>query len=192
MTLNLTRAKTWYRKPESQISGMTSLTFFGIAFFGFFAILPTFRTIARLNKEIKDSRLVLEQMQTKITNLQTAQINYSQAVNDLPLINQLLPEREQLDELAWQLHYLAAGGGVTITNLSFGAYALVGPTSSQTTDWPVELTASGTYPALKDWLESLNQFNRLITLKDVNFSNKAGKLTATIKLTAAYLSGKGQ
>src|SRR3989344_8137511 len=86
------RIRVWSQEPKTQISGFVSLTIFTVAFFLYFAILPTLKTIGGLNKEIKDQQETISTMTKKINDLKTAETNYAQVINDLKSIDRVLPE----------------------------------------------------------------------------------------------------
>src|SRR3989344_186695 len=53
------------------------LTLCALSFFGFFAIRPTVSTILKLQKELSDNQFVLDQLKTKIKNLQNFEVEIS-------------------------------------------------------------------------------------------------------------------
>jgi len=186
------RFRGWADKPANQAFGLLSLTLLAIAFFGSFAIMPTFKTIAGLNKEIKDARLVSDQLSKKIASLKTAQNNYAKIVNDQEILNQVLPQKEEVSLLSWQFSWLAAEKGVILGNGNFGSFNLVGPVPAQPTNLDIQLAASGSYPQIKAWLEALTNCNRLVTINELSLNSKNEKINASLKLTAVFLPEEGK
>lgn len=193
------RFDVFLKKPATRISGLISLTFFTVAFFLIFAILPTLTTITQLQKEIKDSQTVNSQLYKKTLNLQTAENNYAKIINDLGLINNILPEKEAFEKLSWQIQWLAQQKGVEVVSGSFEGFKLIGQQLSGIKSLEVELTANGNYLQIKDWLNTLTNIDRLITIqsfslstKNLKLSKESTKITATIKLNAYYLSAGEQ
>lgn len=175
------------RQPKIRISGLITLTIFTVAFFLNLAILPTFKTIAGLKKEISDQQEVETKLTKKMAGLKTAEVNYAKVVNDLKLINQVLPEKEELERLAWEIQWLARQTGVEINTGSFGEFNLAGQAvKPDQTELAVELTIKGSYQQIRDFLQSLTKIDRLITIKEVNFN----KQTASLRLAGFYLPTK--
>lgn len=188
------RIKTWGRQPKTQISGMITLSIFTVAFFLSMAILPTFKTIAGLRKEIDDQQEVKAKLTRKAAALETAEVNYTKAINDLKLINSILPEKEELERLAWQIQWLANQQGLTINSGSFGGFNLVGQAvNSNQTELTADLTIKGSYQQIRAFLQGLTNIDRLITVQEVNFNKQKlqdGELTASLKLAGFYLPTK--
>ncbi|MBU1499328.1 type 4a pilus biogenesis protein PilO [Patescibacteria group bacterium] len=184
--------RVWDRQPKVRVSGLISLTIFTVAFFLNMAILPTFKTIAGLKKEIKDQQEVEAKLTKKMVGLKTAEVNYAKVVNDLKLINQVLPEKEEFERLAWQIQWLANQKGVKINAGRFGEFNLVGEAdSSDQAELVVEITIKGSYQQIRDFLQSLIKIDRLITIKEISFNKQdlqtGGELTASLKLAGFYL-----
>ena len=191
------RIKVWGQQPKTKISGLIGLTIFTVAFFLSMAILPTIRTIAGLKKEIKDQQEVEAKLTKKMIGLKTAEVNYAKVVNNLRLINQVLPEKEEFERLAWQIQWGAKQTGVEINTGSFGGFNLVGQTDkSDKIELAAELTIAGSYQQIRAFLQSLIKIDRLITIEEVNFNNQKlqgeGKLTTNLKLVGFYLPTKEQ
>ncbi len=191
------RIKVWGQQPKTKISGLIGLTIFTVAFFLSMAILPTIKTIAGLKKEIKDQQEVEAKLTKKMIGLKTAEVNYAKVVNNLRLINQVLPEKEEFERLAWQIQWVAKQTGVEINTGSFGGFNLVGQTDkSDKIELAAELTIAGSYQQIRAFLQSLIKIDRLITIEEVNFNNQKlqgeGKLTTNLKLVGFYLPTKEQ
>lgn len=184
--------RVWGRQPKVRVSGLISLTIFTVAFFLNMAILPTFKTIAGLKKEIKDQQEVEAKLTKKMVGLKTAEVNYAKVVNDLKLINQVLPEKEEFERLAWQIQWLANQQGLEINIGSFGEFNLVGEANkSDQTELSMELTIKGSYQQIRAFLQNLTNIDRLITIKEISFNKQdlqtGGELTASLKLAGFYL-----
>jgi len=187
--------RDWGRQPKIKISGLITLTIFTVAFFLSMAILPTFKTIAGLKKEISDQQEVEVKLTKKMLGLKTAEVNYAKVINDLKLINQVLPEKEELERLAWQIQWLANQQGLTISTGSFGEFNLVGQAAKPgQTELSAELTITGNYQQIRNFLQGLTKIDRLIAVKEVNFNKQklqgSGEVTASLKLAGFYLPTK--
>lgn len=183
------------QQPKIRISGLVTLTIFTVAFFLSMAILPTFKTIAGLKKEIKDQQEVEATLSKKMLGLQAAEVNYAKVINDLKLINQLLPEKEEFERLAWQIQWLANQKGVEINTGSFGEFNLAGQADSpDQAELAVDLTIKGSYQQIRAFLQGLTKIDRLITINEVSFNKQnlqtGGDLTASLSLAGFYLPTK--
>jgi len=186
------------KRPEAKVSGLISLTIFTVAFFGMFAILPTFKTIARLSREIEDAEMVNSKLAKKIQSLSKAEDVYSQILEELPMVDEVMPEKVEFERLAWQLHWLAQDKEVEISTGNFGAFTVIEQKSSQGEEMlelPIELAINGNYGQIREFLKDLTKIDRLITVNETGlnskkFKNEPGKISANLKLTAYYLSVK--
>jgi len=183
------------KKPQAKISGLISLTIFTVAFFSIFAILPTFKTIARLNKEIEDSENVNIKLGQKIKALDIAEGLYADTIKELKVVNGVLPEEAFFERLAWQIHWLAADKGLQISSGSFGEFFVIGEkieSDQEPLKLATEVVVGGTYGQIKEFVEDLIKIDRLVTINEVSINSKkyknvVGKISASIKLTAHYL-----
>lgn len=188
------RFDSFIKRPAAKVSGLISLTIFTVVFFLIMAILPTLKTVSALKKEIKDNQEVSNQLYKKTLALQTAESNYAKIINDLDLINRVLPEKEEFDRLSWQIQWLAKQKGVEIVSGDFDGFKLIGLEKTGIKSLEIDITITGSYLQIKDWLTSLTQLDRLIIVqnismgaKNLKISKDAAKITATIKLTTYYL-----
>lgn len=188
------------QNPLTRVSGLVSLTFFTIAFFGIFAISPTLKTIAQLNKQIEDTETVNSKLKSKVKDLEKAEIVYSQVLESLDLVDRVLPEKNEFERLAWQISWLVVESGVEITSSSFGEFVIVG--SQDKAEGKVQLisldlSVSGSYNKIKAMLKKITEIDRLIEIETVSLTKNAadggGKsqtLTANLKLKADYFDTK--
>jgi len=183
------------KKPQAKISGLISLTIFTVAFFGMFAILPTFKTIARLNKEIEDAESVNIKLAQKIKALDVVEELYAGTIKELKVVSEVLPEEAFFERLAWQIHWLAADKNLQISSGSFGEFFVIGEkieSDKEPLKLSIEVVVGGTYGQIKEFVEDLIKIDRLVTINEVSINSKkyknvVGKIAATIKLTAHYL-----
>jgi Tfp pilus assembly protein PilO len=186
------RFKQFGQKPESKVSGLISLTIFTVAFFGLFAIMPTFKTIASLKREVKDIEQINQKLSLKIQALNKAEDIYGQQINNLPLVNSILPEMAEFERFAWQVEWLALNKGVQFESGSFNKFPLVNKeTVEGLQSIETELTIMGNYLNTKDFLKALGQMDRLVSISNLTISSKkikqsAGLISTSIKLSASY------
>lgn len=179
------RLKMALDRPATKVSSLATLTIFTVIGFISFAILPTFKTIASLQREIADGKTVEAKLQQKIYSLNQAETLFGKISPGLDSLNLVLPPEPELERLAWQLHYLANSRQLTIASGSFD--------EAEADFIPVTLTLTGGYPALKAFILDLNRIDRLIEVTEINIAGKSVRsgnnpLTANLKLKAFYLT----
>lgn len=179
------RLKILLQRPVARVSSLAALTIFTVVFFVSFAIIPTFKTIASLKREIEDAKIVEAKLQQKIHSLNQAETLYSQIAPDLEILNRVLPADPEFERLVWQLHWLVSKNRLTLVNGSFSEF--------QPDFIPVNLGLKGSYLAIKALVADLNQIDRLIEVEELVISSKSLRsgsdaLTANLKLKAFYLT----
>lgn len=87
------------------------------AFFILFALSPTFSTIVGLLRKIEDQKKVVSALDSKITNLITAQENYSRVEPLLPLLETALPTRPLPDQVLADLVKSSSASGLKVTSI---------------------------------------------------------------------------
>ena len=190
-----TRLKMVLERPAAKVSSLASLTIFTVVFFLSFAILPTFKTIASLKREITDAKTTEAKLQQKIQSLNQAETLYAQIAPNLEILNQVLPSDPEFERLAWQLNWLAISHQLTIVSGSFTEFPVTGavevkPNEANTIE--VALSLKGSYPSLKAFIADLNQLDRLIAVEEAIITSKSVRtaedaLTTNLKLKAFYL-----
>ena len=188
------RFKKLSEKPGARISGLISLTIFTVAFFALFALLPTFKTIASLNRQIEDAKLVNGKLAQKIAALNNVEGEYLRLAPDLTVVETVLPSEVAFERLAWQINWLTNNLGLTLVSGSFGEWFITQnpEQNEEVVGLPIELAVSGSYAQIKTFVDQVVTIDRLITVDELNISNKGvsldnQSLTANLRLTAYYL-----
>ena len=180
-----------YKNKKTRVYTEIVFSLITISFFLFFAIKPTLTTIASLMKNIKDQETVTEQLQSKIRALITAQAEYNLIKDDLPLVDESLPQETQVSLLVRQLEALARQTGVEVEAIKFEQVYLRGAPPS-TTDTPQSLNfsfvASGQYQNLKAFLQSCSSLRRIIIVESFSFNSR--KTQTEDQLLTLSLNGK--
>lgn len=178
----------------ARISWLVSLTVLTVSFFGIFAILPTFKTIAKLSVDIKNAESINNKLAKKNSSLQKAEELYSQNLTNIPLINKVLPDEVEFERIAWQINWLAKDKQLELTTNNFGEFLISGTkaaTNNEPQTIPIELSLKGNYNQLKDFSQALNKIDRLISFDQASLTNKKGvleenQITMNVKLKAYF------
>lgn len=161
-----------FQDEKTQRFTTLALTLIALSVFGVFAIGPTLSTIASLQKQLVDSQFVDRKLQEKITNLSLLQQQYQALTNDLPLILGAIPQTPTVTLLFAQLQSLASVNDVTLTRVQVSQVDL--SQTAATPDQPsfiFSLEATGGKNALLEFLISLTNFERIITIDTYAFAN---------------------
>lgn len=213
MTLNLSledlakRYSRYYIYIEPVVSdplirGYFSLvaSFLAIAFFMVFALSPTINTILALQKKITEQKQVVAALNQKITNLVTAQANYSQVESSLPNLMTALPLTPTAQTIISGVMTSASASGITLTSLEFKNL----PLSSDSVDQVVQaqkpgevllvnftLTTTNTPDKIHSFLFAIENLPRQIHLLNLDLSQTPDSPTMTsvsVKANGYYLS----
>jgi len=178
------RLKLTFDRPAAKVSSLAILTIFTVIFFILFAIMPTFKTIASLRREIADAKTVEVKLRQKIQTLDQAETLFGQVSPGLNRLDLVLPPGPDFERLAWQFYWLAGQNQLTLVSGTFNEF--------QADFVPVDLSLTGSYPNIKKFVDGLNRLDRLIEVDELTISGKAvrsgsGTLNANLKLKAFYL-----
>jgi len=173
---DLKKEKT--QKYSSIIFSLVSLSFFGI-----FAINPTLSTIAKLKKELSDTKFVEEQLTKKISNLSSLQEKYSIVEKDIPIVLAAVPENPQVPLLIGQMQTVAKDAGVEITNLQSFEVDVSDSSSNQKkySAFSFSIVVQGNYENLIYFISTLSSMERVISLDTLSI-NRQGNQSGILKL----------
>lgn len=181
--LFLALVPTLKEKKTKQFTTL-SLTFITIAFFGFFAIAPTFGTITDLQKQLDDSKFVNDSLQKKIANLTTLQTKYTQIQPQLDPVFAVVPTTPAIDTFVGQLHQLALQTNIQLNRVQTLPIDLSPITLSKTPylAYAFTIELQGDLPSIQNYMIQLGGFNRLITFDTIDYT-RVGKIDSTFRST---------
>lgn len=148
-----------------------ALTFGAITIFGLFAINPTLQTISHLKKQLADNKLVLEQLITKSNNLASLYTEYTTLQSDVPILFSAIPQTPAAPTLIGQLQALAEKNQIKITSLQTLQVDLTKQKAAADASFAFSLDAQGPYQQLVAFSSDMANFERIITLEKVGFTN---------------------
>lgn len=176
------------KRPHVPAYTMAILSLLTLSVFGAFAIRPAIKEIFELNRKIEDRNLVSKKLDEKIKNLNLAQKEYEEVQDDLSLILTALPQDSKFPPFLKNLEGVASSSGVALDNLKFQEITLWDPNAPKSNEGAPKalnfsLDASGPYPGLFLFLQSLEKGKRLISLDDLSLtSDRKGTTSAGLKL----------
>jgi Tfp pilus assembly protein PilO len=177
------------------------LTLLTLSIFGIFAIGPTLSTISKLNKELKDNRLVEQQLNEKIANLSLLQGKYADLQGTLPDIYSAIPKSPEIAILMGQFGRIESSKGISIINAqTFQVEAITNTENTKKNTKNVNkkfssfnftLSVEGDYKNVKEFIEELSKMRRIISLDTLSISSiydkqKGNILRLSIKGTAYF------
>ncbi len=173
--LSLTPA---FKKPVNQAYTTIIFSFLAISLFGWYAIRPTMQTIFELKRQIADKTEIDKKMEEKISALIEAQAAYEEIQPSVPVIASALPPVPDPIRAVRQVKILAEESQVTLINVSVPALPLDPPSSpsaspkssSGVSEYVMTITASGSYPSIKNFLTEILNLRRVMQLESITFA----------------------
>ncbi len=174
------------KKYSSIIFSLISLSFFGI-----FAINPTLSTIAKLRKELTDTKFVDKQLTEKISNLSSLQEKYNIVEKDIPIVLKAVPKDPKVPLLMGQIQSIARDAGVEVINLQSFEVDISEPSNNQKkySTFSFSTGVQGNYENLTNFISILLDMERVVSLDTLSINRKGNQseiLVLDIKGTAYF------
>lgn len=161
-----------------------TLSLFTLSFFGLFAIRPTLITAISLTKKVADLRKLYVDYENKISSLIKAQGEYEQIRNDIPLIGKALPANPSSGKLAQAVEKFAARENFVISQFQIDPVPISIPApSGKLYDYNFVLVGIGKYPAISAFLNHLVNWQRIVNIKSLEFTQTGGTSSANLRVS---------
>lgn len=183
----LSAYQTYQKKEEIKIFLEVIMSLFTISFFIFFALKPTILTILQLVETIQAKEKVVEQMDEKIENLQTAKAVFAAEANRVQLALNAVPDTPSPASFSRQMEALSGTRGVALGGVSIEPIALVGenihatkaelenlPENASGMSFAITMSAAN-YSSLPILLNDLENLRRPIKVDSLTISSLAGE-----------------
>lgn len=155
-------------------------TFFLIAIFLFFAIMPTASAISSLLGEIKSKETLSSSMSSKISSIMAAQDSFSQIQADYLILESSYPSRPNFYKAASTFSYVSKQSSTPINQLKF---QLNGDGQD---NFGVNVNTFGSYTSIIDSIEKISNARRLMNINSIQISkpeqNKTSPATNQLNL----------
>jgi Tfp pilus assembly protein PilO len=162
-----------------------------ITLFAIFALKPTVTTISQLLRDNKAKADTIQQMDTKIQNLQTANSVYNQFQSKIPLIYSSIPIGIEPESFSRQIQGIAITSSVKVLGINISEVILTGTEQKKTVTGSVGLPGgangitfsinlSGSYEALLSFLKRAENLRRPIQIDSINISSSQTETEKTI------------
>lgn len=180
--------RKYYRQPSVRVSLTLVLSIFVVAVFVAFALRPTIISIVNLRKTIVDSKKTLQELDSKVSNLQKAAIQLDAIKPFLGAINSSIPNKGAMySPLTLALENLALQTGVLLESDSLGGTLLFSriltpytPSKNQSVvSLPFNVRATGSYPNLITFMTRLLSMERIMKIESMTVTKEAGSKSAS-------------
>lgn len=177
------------------------LSLLTISFFSLLALKPTLLTILQLTRDIKGKEEAITQMDTKITNLETAQSIADQGTNQMVVINSSVFDVPSPPIFAGQIEGLANKNSVNILGMTTDKVLILGKsakaeTSKEKKTLPANakslnfsFSGQGDYANLVSFLRDLENLRLILKIDTVTYSisKTQDKITLAVSGRIPYL-----
>ncbi len=178
----------YFKNEKTQKYFAIILTISASIFFFLFAINPTLSTIAKLKRQITDSKIVEGKLSQKINNLSSLSQAYESAKGDIPLIMDAIPQSANAPTLVGQIQSLAQQSSVNISSINVSPVNLSSQSSSTSSTFGFEVTGKSTYDNLQKFLSNLVNMQRAVSINSIQMSKSidSGDIEMVIKGQAYF------
>ncbi|MDP2649894.1 MAG: type 4a pilus biogenesis protein PilO [bacterium] len=172
---------------EEKVQNFTAivLTFLALSFFGLFAINPTLSTIAQLQKQLSDSKMVDQKLTEKISNLATLQKKYNLLEKDLYSVFLALPEKSNAPYLVGSIQALANKSNLRILRVQSFQVDLTKPKGLDLNYSSLAFSLEGegkSYTDVANFMNTLLNFDRVVTIDMVSANSNPEKGTLKVSI----------
>lgn len=186
--------ETYRQKQSLRVFLELILTLTTISVFSLFALKPTVITIVQLLKDIKTKETTIEQMDTKIKALSTAQSLFSKETRRISLVTKAVPVTALPENVIRQFEGIAQKNGVELVGVSVSELTLLGKemerkSSSKKETLPegaegvvFSANTSADFSALLPFLKDVEQFLRPVALDSFSISVSTKEDAKTINM----------
>lgn len=163
----------YFKEEKNQRYFMLILTFGASIFFLLFAISPTISTIAKLNKQIADSKFVDQKLSEKINSLSTLSQSYNNLSQDLQFVTNAVPIKPEAPTLAALIQGVADESSTQLTALHVSSIEFSGQAASNSSNFSFSISGNGSYESINNFVSSLSSMQRVITINSLQFTKGA-------------------
>ena len=183
------------QKQEIKMFLEIILSFLTIIMFSLFAVRPTLLTIGKLVTEIETKQKTIQDLNTKIANLQTAKRLYEANEDKFSLLDIAIPKDPTIETQVKQIVGISQKNNLTLTAMSIGEVNILGnqkqkkenkelsPLPANSDGFNISFSVVGSYSDLESFLKDSENLLRPLKLDKVNFGTAETKDGKRIILT---------
>lgn len=154
------------------------LTLLALSFFGFFAINPTVSTILKLRKEVADSEFVYRELETKIKNLSSLQIQYGSMQKDLPVITDAITIQPDVHLLFAQIQTASQKSNIKLSKLQNFEVEILKNNNTpgkKYHSYSFVVVGNGSFVNISDFVSTIKGMQRIIDIDILSISSAIGQ-----------------
>lgn len=171
-----------FKKDKTQKISSIVFSLLALSFLGIFAINPTLSTIAKLRKDLDDSRFVSQKLQEKISNLHSLQQGYSAIQNDIYVVMNAVPKDPQLPTIMGQIQALSQRNNIDISSIQSFEVEAVGISNKPKdfSSFSFSVSGNGSRESIANFASSLVGMQRVISVENLSISKNANPSSQTV------------
>ena len=174
-----------YRKPRTEDYMQITLTILLVVVFLAFAISPSVSTAFKLHKQIREYKILDEQLTQKILAMREVKANYKEITPDIHLLDQTIPNKPNDGRLLATLSRVTAASGTIITSTDFSE-SMGKPVNTLN----INLEIIGNYESVKAFLNKTNNMLRIIKVDTITIRENSryikNRIGASIQAKAYF------
>lgn len=190
---NETQGNQLLNKKIKDYSFITAF-FLIFSFFVFFAIKPNLETAVKLQKELGQLKVVNTNYNTAISRILVLQTALEEHREELPLLDQALPNSPQVNTLLSDLQKSASASGIVISKLSIAEVNLKNTKATPgLKNYSVLINSSSQFSAVQAFMDSFLSQRRLKLIKKLDLekadqqASSSGTLNVSFQIEGYYL-----
>lgn len=171
-------------KKKKMASYLTlTLTLVTLSFFGLFAIRPALITAISLTKSVSELANLKNQYENKIGDIIRSQGEYEKIRDSVPLIDAALPGTPSFDTLSQGLERLAQKNEFSIIQIQIEPVPLSKtPFSGSLKQYNFNLSGSGTYLTINNYIKDLLKWKRLVTISELDMARDEATASNSLRV----------
>lgn len=160
-------------------------------------LVPALTGTWALYNQVAEQTKTDQQLKAKLAALRQGESNYLSLQDSVTMINQALPNGPDVGNYIHNIEALASKSAIRIQAVQVSDVPLSKPATSSKTPLSVQpvlfnISLSGDYPNLKQFLKNIENLLRVTSVENVTFSNKSeanqpGALTINIAAKTFYM-----
>lgn len=164
----------------------SSIFFFGALGVGMFMAWPSYQELSALRQQVREKEVRVDLEENILLRVRELHKDLGQYQRELQKVDATLPEDPELALLYDSLLSFASSSGVLVESVSSAVEPPDEETRSRLTVISLDLTLSGSYEGLKQFLSRVKESGRVLNVTAVSAgtSGQGGELSLRINLEA--------
>ena len=174
------------KSVQSRTYSFAIFTVFVVAILLLGAIKPTLGKISQINEEIKQKKIINEQLTNKTNALSSLTNEYYSQSDDMKSLSMVFPSQGNFSLLMSNIENITSEYGFVLQSINFGSPEKVPSSLKVLKPWAIRISVSGSRANLVNFLKDLEELPMFPTVTKVSYSsgarNRSGELSYSIEL----------